>query len=327
MSEECIELERWSVYGNDLLFLDALTEPAPAEAILPGLAKRALASSGSDSLILLQTCSRATLQAVNDVWSYWDKLPSAVPDAMVRIFEPDGSESLSCGNGLLSAASLLLERGVPLPAHVLTGLPSPCPWIVEVGTDRAGRAWLRSGTARRVPPSLADPASRTPVCSALDRFSGIFPGDIDDLRFPAELAGYLVLTGEPHLVVMASEWKDWIPETPTAVGRWLDALGRHLNLGDRVFFPKGVNIDLVLGGTPEDGVRYRCFERGVNRETGACGTGALAVAYAWKELSCEECDMVRVQPQGAGNGGYIVRWGDGGMRLCGTPRFLGRVTS
>lgn len=330
MSEDGNPVERWSVYGNDLLFLDALTSPAPAEELLPGLAQRILAATGSDSLILLQSCTRASLQAINDAWSYWTALPSAVPDVMVRIFERDGSESLSCGNGLLSAASLMLDRGIPLPVFALTGLPSTDPWTVEVGTDRLGRAWLKSAHPRRVPVALADPVFRTPVCSALDRFRGIAPSgeDVGDgPAFPPELSGYLVLTGEPHLVILAREWDGLIPDQPVDVGRWLDRLGRHLNYDSRAVFPKGVNTDLVLGGTPEEGLRYRCFERGVNRETGACGTGALAVAHAWRELSCVGCDAIRVQPHGAGNGGYIVRWADGGMRLCGKPLFLGRVVA
>jgi len=321
-----LTLERWSVYGNDLLFLDALTSPSPREKDLPALAERLLADTGCDSLILVQGCSRTTLAAVNEAWGYWTTPPSSVPDIMVRIFEPDGSESLSCGNGLLSAASMLLERGVPLPVMALTGLPDPAPWTVEIGTDRVGRAWLKSDRPRRVPVTLAVPEGRTPICSSLDRFSGIAPADRDGLLYPPHLAGYLVLTGEPHLVVLAQEWDGAVPEGREERGRWLDVLGSHLNRAGRVLFPKGVNIDLVLPGKKEDGVGYRCFERGVNRETGACGTGALAVAYTWRELACESCDSIRVRPFGAEDDGYLVRWTDGGMRLCGMPRYLGKVS-
>lgn len=325
MTLDELVLERWSVYGNQLLFLDALTSTSPPERELPVVAQRALDATGADSLILIQNCERSILAAINEAWGYWEVQPASTPDIMIRIFEPDGSESLSCGNGLLSAASLLLERGIPLPALTLTGIPDNAPWTVEVGTDRSGRAWLKSDRPRRVSSKLAATEPRGAVCSVLDRFGGIAPPDGQGLVFPPRLAGYLVLTGEPHLVVLAREWAGAVPDDAAGQGRWLSALGHHLNRQCRDLFPKGVNVDLVLGGTPEQGLRYRCFERGVNRETGACGTGAMAVAYTWREMACENCDEIRVHPWGADNGGYLVRWTDGGMRLCGKPLFQGRV--
>ena len=46
---------------------------------------------------------------------------------------------------------------------------------------------------------------------------------------------------------------------------------------DEQFAPDGTNVDFVMYRTP-DRVCIRTYERGVEAETGACGTGAVASA-------------------------------------------------
>ena len=80
--------------------------------------------------------------------------------------------------------------------------------------------------------------------------------------------GVSVDTGVPHFVVFR----------PFAESGSIDTLGRALRSHPR-FAPAGTNVNFVRQA--EDGtLSIRTFERGVEGETLACGTGAVAVALA-----------------------------------------------
>lgn len=72
-------------------------------------------------------------------------------------------------------------------------------------------------------------------------------------------------TGVPHAVIFGDNFD-------------LMKIGPKIRYHER-FKPKGTNVDLAL--LQEDGkVSFRTYERGVEGETLACGTGAVAVALA-----------------------------------------------
>ena len=77
-----------------------------------------------------------------------------------------------------------------------------------------------------------------------------------------------MVAGVPHFVVSV-ERVEWVP-----VGEWGAALRHHAR-----FEPAGANIDFVarLGSGR---IAMRTFERGVEAETLACGSGAMASALA-----------------------------------------------
>ena len=63
-------------------------------------------------------------------------------------------------------------------------------------------------------------------------------------------------------------------------GTWLvDHIGQYINTHYRDRFPSGVNVNFVRKDPGIPSIEYRCYERGVYKETLACGTGAVAVAY------------------------------------------------
>jgi diaminopimelate epimerase len=77
---------------------------------------------------------------------------------------------------------------------------------------------------------------------------------------------YRVNTGVPHAIVVVPS----VEATP------VEALGRALR-GHAAFGPAGTNVDFVERRS-SGAIPMRTYERGVERETLACGTGAVAVA-------------------------------------------------
>lgn len=89
----------------------------------------------------------------------------------------------------------------------------------------------------------------------------------------AVVRGHFINTGVPHVVVP-------VPE----IGRVdVDGEGRALRRHD-LFAPEGANVDFVMW-RPPDRMSMRTFERGVEAESGACGTGAIACAVVAVETA------------------------------------------
>lgn len=88
--------------------------------------------------------------------------------------------------------------------------------------------------------------------------------DMDIAGLPSPI--HFVNTGVPHAVVPVENIGDLEVED----------MGRKIRYHER-FAPRGTNVDFVEIG--QDGqIRVRTYERGVEAETLACGTGAVAVA-------------------------------------------------
>lgn len=105
-------------------------------------------------------------------------------------------------------------------------------------------------------------------------------------RLSVELAGreaaaWVVRMGTPHLVVPV----DTVELEP------FDDLCRPLRHLDELG-PDGANVDLV--GRDRDRLRVRTFERGVEGETLACGSGCMATAFALREAGEVEAGPVRL---------------------------------
>lgn len=80
-------------------------------------------------------------------------------------------------------------------------------------------------------------------------------------------------TGVPHAVVLAADLES--VDVP--------GLGAALRHHER-FAPRGTNVDFVQTLGPRE-IAIRTFERGVEAETLACGTGCVAAALAHAEVS------------------------------------------
>lgn len=187
--------------------------------------------------------------------------PSETADLRMRFFNPDGSAAEMCGNGARCFARLAYDLGA-------AGAD------MRIETDAGPvRAAVRE---KAVTLQVTDPV---------------------DWRFDIELGDGLradfVNTGVPHAVLDADAlekvWDD--PNEFRRVGR---LIRMHAS-----FMPAGTNVNFVRrSGTC---LRLRTYERGVEDETGACGTGAVAAAliYARKQL-------VALPAQVECNGGVLV---------------------
>ena len=82
------------------------------------------------------------------------------------------------------------------------------------------------------------------------------------------LRGRLVEAGNPHYVVAVEDC------AAAPLERWAPAVQRHERFG-----VEGVNFDL-FNRSGEDSITLRTWERGVEGETLACGSGAVAAAFA-----------------------------------------------
>ena len=320
-----IPFTKYTAYGNNFVIIDEVTESTLSEIEKSGFAYQATNicfGIGCDNLLVVQRCTQQTLAAINAARNYWAELPAAdSADFIFRMFEPDGSEALCCGNGLMSIASFLYQQYGIDSAHIMTEMPLANPNVLPMGFNaKESHSWVNLGQPRRVPNTLIADIERSPRTPTMDYIKDIkIEFRSHDLRsFSDEtsllLSGYLVFTGEPHLVFFANDSFS-LPvlsetlfnlqlsneasrtEKRTNFGTWLiDHIGNYINKHYQDQFPAGVNINFADVNSSSGELMYRCFERGINRETLACGTGALAVCYVAKQLAMVNSSSITIQP-------------------------------
>ncbi|MBI2683824.1 MAG: diaminopimelate epimerase [Actinobacteria bacterium] len=156
------------------------------------------------------------------------------------VWNPDGSNAESCGNGIRMVARYLHEQGrLPDDGAIETGGGRVRARVLDDGRVRVdmGPAVFPDGPVRQRLRVATDPAV--------------------DVEFAN------VSMGNPHAVINSAD--------PDAVVR---SLGPAIEADAR--FPDRTNVEFVRTEAPGE-VTMRVWERGVG-ETMACGTGACAVA-------------------------------------------------
>ena len=179
--------------------------------------------------------------------------PARGANARMRIFNADGSEAKMCGNGARCVARYLRDKRQQTRGR----RPEAENGHVTLET-RAGRL-AASVRGRRVALGMTAPTGLQ-----LRRV----------VRVGAQrLIGGSVNTGVPHLVIPV---RDLAQVNVDELGR---ALRRH-----RAFAPAGTNVNFVQWRR-DGALGVRTYERGVEGETLACGTGMVAaaiVASLWR---------------------------------------------
>lgn len=175
--------------------------------------------------------------------------PSGVADIRLTYINADGSRADFCGNATLCTTRLSVELGAVDPAGF------------RIETD--------SGiVAARIRDGLPE--------IDLPRVDDVVPDVSQDIPLQAgeSRIGY-AMVGVPHLVIRCDD-----VSTVDVVGRGRP-LRSHPAMRDH-----GANVNFVSRG-PDGRWRYRTYERGVEAETLACGSGSVATAImllGWLEV-------------------------------------------
>jgi diaminopimelate epimerase len=172
--------------------------------------------------------------------------PGSQPGAARMIYyNSDGSHAAMCGNAALCSTTLAVHLGL--------GAADGMELETDAGTYRA----------RATGPSRAE-LQLAPVD---------VPAAVPGLALAGgERQAVLSRVGVPHLVVLLDD-----VDALDLVGR-----GRSLRF-DRAIGPEGANVNFISPGGPDAAWRMRTYERGVEAETLACGTGSVAAACALQE--------------------------------------------
>lgn len=168
---------------------------------------------------------------------------SAAADVRIHYYNSDGTTADLCGNATLCSTALSAELGLgnPLGMRLSTGAG-----LIASSIDQLPAITLQPVTEIR--PDM-------PVGGNADGSAGL----------RGERIGF-ALAGIPHLVILCA---DADAVDVAALG---PELRRHPATG-----PAGANVNWV-SPRHDNSWRYRTFERGVEGETLACGTGAVATA-------------------------------------------------
>lgn len=160
-----------------------------------------------------------------------------------RYINADGSDGEMCGNGAMCAARFAVRDGIAAPHHRFR---------TEAGVVEA---WVDTDSPA-VSILVADP---DPVQAPV----------VVEVRGQT-LSCVRIVVGVPHVVIEASDADRFADADEFArIGR---SIRRH-----PAFAPDGTNVN-VISRIDENIWRMRTYERGVEAETLACGTGAVASA-------------------------------------------------
>jgi len=183
---------------------------------------------------------------------------SKTQDLSFVFYNPDGSRAEMCGNGIRCLAKYAYEHGLVkrkrMTVETLAGIKTP-----EVETEDGLVTEVRVGMGRpQILRGEAQVAGRPdePFIDENVRIGGF------EYRITS------VGMGNPHAIV----YVDSVDQVN------VDETGRRIR--NHVFlFPKGTNVHF-LQKVGDNEFRIRTYERGVEAETLACGTGICASAVA-----------------------------------------------
>lgn len=322
-----VELRQYTSFGNSFALVDETENPQLDEHHMRALARVTTSpanASGADNLLVLQRCTGEVLERINTHRGYWGPQAEVVAEYVFRMFEPDGEEAFSCGNGLVCIAHHLDTHHGVERALIATEIPSRVPRARPIGRALTGEGYRANlGEPCLLPGALSRLEARASDVGAIGELRDFVVGcELGDARGHGRAAslpmtGFLTHTGEPHLVFFRSEqrssssaleeiWRlvlgEHADEAPSSRGerfrlgtRALHRIGLAFNGTEQSWFPRGINVDFA-SVTGDGVIEYRCFERGIQRETMACGTGAVAVAAAARHLGLLDEPTVRLRP-------------------------------
>jgi len=179
---------------------------------------------------------------------------SDVGDFRMRFINPDGSSGMMCGNG---------GRCIARFAHERKGMGR------KMRFEAAGRLYGANILDNGVELILPMPSILRSDC-VLESTQG-------------KVHGTLVDSGAPHFVIELESLETPLDKLD------VNSFGREIRSHD-AFSPDGTNVDFVQRRSATD-VYIRTYERGVEGETLACGTGAVAATLALFVTKRVQCPL------------------------------------
>jgi len=257
-----LHFEKWHGTGNDFVVCSEQRTLAFTPDI-PALAKKVCDRHfgiGSDGLILIGKSTSA--------------------DFRQRMWNPDGSESEMCANGLRCVAAHILGHGLVDSSENLKIETSKR--IVELSFEEP-EAWASDDFWVRV--GMGMPVldrSRIPISGAGE--SPVIEEELSIPGFNTKIKFTAINFGNPHAVIFVDD-VDAVP-----LEKWGPAIENHLDL-----FPERINVEFVQV-ISETHVKMRVWERGAGI-TLSCGSGTAAIQAAC-HLTEKTSDKLRVDVPG-----------------------------
>ena len=168
-------------------------------------------------------------------------------DFRMTFYNPDGTEAELCGNGSRCVAAFAKRMGI-VKSNCMTFETGAGLVDAEIVDEGLVKIWMPEPVGRKYGFAAAYSEDRS-----------------------MSVTGDYIVVGVPHFIV------------PVANVTQVDIVnaGRALRLAPD-FAPNGTNVDFVQYIPPSKAI-IRTYERGVEAESGACGTGAVATAVVGME--------------------------------------------
>lgn len=215
--------------GNDFILFDCLTKTVPSPAKVAKKLCNRVSGIGADQLLLIKRSRKANYK--------------------MEIFNPDGSEAETCGNGLRAGMKFLEEMGISKAK--------------EIAFENVGGVKIVKALGRNYRVDMAEPIMKGKEIPV--NLSGRIvnrPLKLDNKEFRITCLSM----GNPHCVIYSENLAAF------PLREYGPILETHS------IFPKKANIEIVqvLG---REHIKMRVWERGAG-ETAGCGSGACAAAVA-----------------------------------------------
>lgn len=274
-----MKFSKFQATGNDFILVDVKNVDQDWAKLAQIMCHRHF-GVGADGLILVQNSSYCDLK--------------------MSIFNPDGSEAETCGNGLRCLAKYAIEKGIVNTTNLR---------IETLSGMRQAKAYMLGNKVSRVEVSMGMPQFRPeqiPITLTTDAVaSEAKQSPVITYQLTAnsyQLSVSLLSMGNPHAVSFVS---DPVASFPlTEVGPKVE---RH------PLFPQRTNFEIARVLSRGE-IEARVWERGVG-ETLACGSGACAIAVA-AQLDNYVGDIVDIILPG---GTLTISWGRVGEVLLTGP--------
>lgn len=230
-----LEFTKMQGLGNDYVYMDAIHQKIDHASHLAKVVSNRHWGIGSDGLILI------------------DK--SEIADFKMQMFNPDGSESEMCGNGIRCVGKFVYDKGLTdkkeLRIETLAGI-------------KKLKLKVQNREVKMVTVDMGEPileANKIPIISDEEPVIGMKINVLDK-----EFVATCISMGNPHAVIMLEDINTFDVEK----------YGREIE--SNPIFPNKTNVEFIQ--IEDKGhIKMRVWERGTG-ETLACGTGACGSVVA-----------------------------------------------